>query len=96
VDKKELFKQNLINQLKPSASWYSFWGIVLGVFLPEIIALFWGEEIIAYSNQMQKLTEDYITQKLYETLKMFGENSLFNTLLGVGLLLWWFNERKKG
>ena len=93
--KKEIFKQNLINQLKPKTSWWSLIGIIIFFFLPEVIAYFWGEDIIKYSDLMQKRTDDYLYQKLYESLKMFGENSIFNIILGFLFLGWFFYERRK-
>ncbi|MFK5880969.1 MAG: hypothetical protein QM482_02040 [Sulfurospirillum sp.] len=93
--KFDIFKANLAKQLKPKTSWWSLAGIIVFFFFPEIIAFFWGDKIIAYSNLMQKHSDDYLMQKLYEILKMFGENSLFNIIVGTGLVIWFFYERRK-
>ena len=93
--KSEIFKENVLKQLRPKTSWWSFVGIVVFFFVPEIIAFFWGEQIIAYSDFMQKHTDDFLMQKMYEMLKMFGENSLFNIILGFIFVAWFFYERRK-
>ena len=99
MDKKptklDIFKANLLEQLKPKTSWGSLVGIFIFFFLPEIIAFFWGDKIIAYSNFMQSHTDDYMMQKMYGFLKMFGENSLLNIAIGLGLTGWFFYERRK-
>ena len=95
ITKFDIFKANLAKQLKPKTSWWSLVGIVFFFFVPEVVAFFWGDKIIAYSNLMQKHTDDYIIQKIYETLKMFGENSIFNIVVGIGLTGWFFYERRK-
>ncbi len=95
VKKFDLFKENLSKQLKPKRSWWSLVGIVFFFFVPEVVAFFWGDKIISYSDLMQKQTDDYLMQKFFETLKMFGENSIFNIIIGIGLVLWFFHERNK-
>ncbi len=94
--KSEIFKENILKQLRPKTSWWSLVGIVIFFFVPEIIAFFWGERIVAYADFMQKHTDDYLMQKMYDTLKMFGENSLFNIILGGIFVVWFFYERRKG
>lgn len=93
--KSEIFKENMLKQLKPKTSWWSLIGIIIFFFVPEIIAFFWGEKIIAYSDLMQKHTDDFLMQKMYEMLKMFGENSLFNIILGLVFVVWFFYEKRK-
>ena len=93
--KSEIFKENLLKQLRPQASLWSLFGIVIFFFVPEIVAFFWGDKIVAFSDMMQKRTDDYVYQKLYESLKMFGENSTFNIILGFLFLFWWIYERKR-
>ncbi|MCF6173552.1 MAG: hypothetical protein L3J44_07225 [Campylobacteraceae bacterium] len=93
--KRDIFKANLLKQLKPKTSWGSFVGIFIFFFMPEIIAFFWGDRIISYSNFMQQHTDVYLMQKMYGYLKMFGENSLFNIILGLGLTGWFFYEKRK-
>ena len=85
----------MLKQLKPKTSWWSLIGIIIFFFVPEIIAFFWGEKIIAYSDLMQKHTDDFLMQKMYEMLKMFGENSLFNIILGLVFVVWFFYEKRK-
>lgn len=98
MDKKptklEIFKANLLKQLKPKTSWGSLIGIFIFFFLPEIIAFFWGDDIVKYSNFMQRHTDDYMMQKMYGYLKIFGENSLLNIAIGLGLTGWFFYERR--
>jgi len=93
--KSEIFKENILKQLRPKRSWWSLIGIAVFFFVPEIIAFFWGDRIINYSNFMQKHTDDYMMQKMYEMLKMFGENSMFNIILGFVFVVWFFYERRK-
>ncbi len=91
----DIFKKNLSKNLKPKTSWWSLVGIIFFFFVPEVVAYFWGDSIIVYFNMMQRGTDDYMKQKLYETLKTFGENSLVNIVVGLGLVGWFFYERRR-
>lgn len=91
--KLDIYKANLLQQMKPKTSWGSLVGIFIFFFLPEIIAYFWGDDIVAYSNLMQHNSDNYMAQKMYGFLKIFGENSYLNILIGLGLTGWFFYER---
>ncbi|NOX15275.1 MAG: hypothetical protein GXP61_04500 [Epsilonproteobacteria bacterium] len=95
MSKFDLFKANLSKQLKPKTSWWSLVGIVIFFFVPEIIAFFWGDRIIDYFNYMEKQSDGYLMQKMFEILKTFGENSTFNIVVGLGLTVWFFYEKRK-
>ena len=82
------------SQLKPGRSYWALAGIILFFFVPEIIALFWGESIVSFFQAKEaEATGAY--KLIYKTLQSLGENSLFNIALGVAFVVWFFKERKK-
>ena len=95
LSKFEKFKENLSKNLKPKPTLWSLAGIFLIFFLPEIVAYFYGEKIVIFINDIKNSTNDPFLKKVYESLKIFSENSLFNILLGFLTLIWWIYERKQ-
>ncbi len=80
-----------LERIKPKKTFWSVLGVFVFFLLPEIVALFWGADIKAYtsSHLMQPLSlEEEYKYKAIELL--FGEVSWLNLIAGVALLIWVF------
>ena len=85
----------LKSQLAPSKSYLGLIGIVVFFFVPEIIAFFWGDEIKSYFLNLEKASSSFFEAYFYKVLQSLGENSIFNIVLGVLFLIWFFKLRKE-
>jgi len=93
---KDRFKSELEKKLKPSGSWWSFFGIVLFFIVPELIASVWGEKIDNYTTLMQEKSSELYQQLWYKFLNMmFSEVSFLNLMIGFGMIYWFYHVRKK-
>ena len=95
VNKEKLKELN--DQLKPATSIWALFGIIFFFFVPEMLAFFWGKDIKAYFEKLAlNYKGDFLLHKLYlEAGDMLSENSIFNIILGIGFVYWWYYERKK-
>ena len=85
--------EELKTKLQPGRSWWALVGIVFFFFIPEIVAFFWGNEISSYFALKEQNSIDKLHKFLYHQLISLGENSIFNTLLGVVFTVWFFKAR---
>ena len=86
--------EELKKKLHPGHTWWAFTGIIVFFFLPEIIAYYWGDEIIKYFALKEQNSADFIHKFLYKHLKSLGENSLFNIGLGFVFVFWFFSSKR--
>lgn len=92
INKEKL--EELKKQLHPGHTWWAFAGIIVFFFVPEIIAYYWGDEIVKYFELKEHNSVDFIHKFLYKHLKSLGENSIFNIILGIGFVLWFFSSKR--
>ncbi|MCX6073576.1 MAG: hypothetical protein NTY39_04575 [Campylobacterales bacterium] len=81
-----------VQSMKPEKSVWGFFGIVLFLIVPEIVAFIWGVEITAYAKQELLVATSFIEKQYYNLLVMLFEEggSWVNIGIGVGLLVWLF------
>jgi Zn-dependent protease with chaperone function len=87
--KDENFQRSLAS-LKPTKSIWGFLGIILFFFVPEIVGVFWGQDIIDWSHAQALQEPMWIVRKMYEKIESayIDGISYFNLILG-GLFLYW-------
>lgn len=78
--------------MKPERSLWGFFGIVLFLIVPEIIAFIWGSDITAYAKKEVVVASFVLDQQYYKLLVMLFEDggSWVNLGIGFGLLVWLF------
>jgi len=79
-----------VQVMKPEKSVWGFFGIVLFLIVPEIIAFIWGVEITAYAKHELLVATSLIEKQYYNLLVMLFEEggSWVNLGLAAGLLVW--------
>jgi hypothetical protein len=82
----------VLTAMKPEKSVWGFFGIVLFLIVPEIIAFVWGIEITAYAEHELLIVTSAFERQYYEVLLMLFEEggSWFNLLIGLAFLVWFF------
>lgn len=78
--------------MKPEKSLWGFFGIVLFLIVPEVIAFIYGVEITAYAKEGLLQTTSTIEKYYFDFLVMMFEEggSWFNLAIGAALLIWFF------
>jgi CDP-diglyceride synthetase len=89
--KDEKFQQSL-QSIKPKKTIWGFLGVVLFFFVPEIVGIFWGDEIVSYTHSMAIIEPSTIGRWLYEMIENSykGGISYFNIILGSLFLYWMY------
>jgi hypothetical protein len=84
--------QKSLNSLKPQKSIWGFLGIILFFFVPEIVGVFWGGEIVSWSHAQALQEPMLVMRKMYEMLESSYSDgvSYFNIILGILFLYWFF------
>lgn len=84
--------QKVLTAMKPEKSIWGFFGIVLFLIVPEIIAFVWGIEIAAYAQKALLTATSFAERQYYELLVLLFEEggSWFNLAIGAALLIWFF------
>jgi CDP-diglyceride synthetase len=90
--KDERFQQSL-QSLKPQKTIWGFLGVVLFFFVPEIVGVFWGDEIVSYAHSMAITEPSAIIRWLYEMIENSYKDgiSYLNITLGF-LCLYWMHK----
>jgi hypothetical protein len=86
-------KQKILEALRPGTSWWALVGIVVFFILPEVAAVWFGDEIKAYFHLLSQEASDPFLAKAYKQMESLGEFSWLNFLLGVGFVGWFLAER---
>jgi CDP-diglyceride synthetase len=91
--KDEKFQQSL-QSIKPKKTIWGFLGVVLFFFVPEIVGIFWGDEIVSYTHSMAITEPSTIGRWLYEMIENSykGGISYFNIILGSLFLYWMYKS----
>ena len=81
-----------VQSMKPEKSLWGFFGIVLFLIVPEIVAFIWGVEITAYAKHELLVATSFIEKQYYNLLIMLFEDggSWVNLGFAAGLLIWLF------
>lgn len=81
-----------LNAMKPEKSVWGFFGIVLFLIVPEIIAFIYGVEITAYAKNTLALSPVWYEKYYFDFLVMMFEEggSWFNLAIATALLIWFF------
>lgn len=81
-----------LKSIKPEKNIWGIGGVLLFIILPEIVAYFYGTDILEYANNSLAVAKDFLDIKYYELLIMLFEDgvSYFNLLFGIALLVWLF------
>jgi hypothetical protein len=81
-----------VQVMKPEKSVWGFFGIVLFLIVPEIIAFIWGGEITGYAKHGLVIATSLIEKQYYNLLVVLFEDggSWVNIALATGLLVWLF------
>lgn len=81
-----------LKSIKPEKNIWGIGGVIVFIILPEVIAYFYGADILKYANDSLLIAKDFLDIKYYELLIMLFEDgvSYFNLLLGIALLIWLF------
>ncbi len=91
INQKKL--EEVKDKLRPGKSWWALLGIIFFFFVPEIAAYFYGDVIKEYFAQLASSSDSYLKAKLYTQLESLGENSIFNIILGIAFVIWFFRAR---
>jgi hypothetical protein len=91
--KDERFQQSL-QSLKPQKTIWGFLGVVLFFFVPEIVGIFWGDEIVSYVHSMAITEPSAIIRWLYEMIENSYKDgiSYLNITLGFLFLYWMYKS----
>jgi hypothetical protein len=91
--KDEKFQQSL-QSIKPKKTIWGFLGVVLFFFVPEIVGIFWGDEIVSYTHSMAITAPSTIGRWLYEMIENSykGGISCLNITLGFLFLYWMYKS----
>jgi CDP-diglyceride synthetase len=91
--KDEKFQQSL-QSIKPKKTIWGFLGVVLFFFVPEIVGIFWGDEIVSYTHSMAITEPSTIGRWLYEMIENSykGGISYLNITLGFLFLYWMYKS----
>jgi ABC-type transport system involved in cytochrome c biogenesis permease subunit len=91
--KDERFQQSL-QSLKPQKTIWGFLGVVLFFFVPEIVGIFWGDEIVSYAHSMAITEPSAIIRWLYEMIENSYKDgiSYLNITLGFLFLYWMYKS----
>jgi hypothetical protein len=89
----EKFQQSL-NSIKPQKSIWGFLGIVLFFFVPEIVGVIWGDEIISWIHSLAITEPNATIRWMYEKIEKSYKDgvSYFNIILGFGFLYWMYKS----
>jgi hypothetical protein len=89
----EKFQQSL-NSIKPQKSIWGFLGIVLFFFVPEIVGVIWGDEIISWAHSSAIIEPNATIRWMYEMIEKSYKDgvSYFNLILGFGFLYWMYKS----
>ena len=81
-----------LQSMKPQKNFWGIGGVVLFFFVPEIIAFFWGADIVTYAKNELLTPHDFLERQYYELLVMLFEEgvSYLNLAIGMALLVWLF------
>lgn len=84
--------KEVLKSIKPEKNIWGIGGVLLFIILPEIVAYFYGVDILEYANNSLAVAKDFLDIKYYELLIMLFEDgvSYFNLLFGIALLVWLF------